>query len=537
MTGLTGGTFKAMINNGSADKLLLSNQLLLNRIEKIKKEKEDKVNQKIKLNYNKLNEYKRELELDNSNVKLINTKIKLVKQTIETLNNTLTIPTIADVNVTHDFFIVNSFKPFVSIGSEYSKSIVSIKPQLGGSCHFSIPNHGDFFSDMCLYIKFSKFHAKNPLNKVRYCDFVGHRLLKNTRMVLDSKLIDQYTSEDYNFHYQYGVPQDKQLAWKKCIGQETEIDAYLTSDPDNHEFREIKRIKNGPQTYKHEQPELEMFIPLLFWFTDPKYAMLSSKIPKLQSFIEFEFEEKHNLTDCNNESLSTGELYKHPDIEECVLYVKHLFVCEEVLNIFIERTGVTLIRLHRTNQTIVNKSYVDVQLDKFKFPTETFYISFRPLENINGENKMDTWYINNKIEQKSITYPVIFGNADTLGQANAYYYKKTGIVDSLSIGGNEICVFDTMPSQFYNAYLPYKHSSSNYMCEDDTGSFLMNFYLDKGLTYQPNGYVNLSKTSDFALSYSSSKISADFPCLLTVSSISINFLLLQKDKLELYYRL
>jgi hypothetical protein len=537
MSGATGGSYSIITNNGPQDKILLASDRLLERINKIKNEKLKKVNTNLDLLYDKFNNLKKELEFSPSNSTIISKKINIIKKQIDILKKTNTMPTIADINTTHNFYLNRIFKPFVSIGTEYSKSIVSIKPQFGGTCKFKIPIYGDFFSDMVLYIKLSAFSAINPVNKVKYCDFLGHRLINNTKMELDGEIIDQYTSEDYNFYYQYSLPLDKQDAWKKCIGQEIPIEAYLTSDPELHEFREVKMIKNGPQTLKKVQPMQELFVPLLFWFTDSKYAMMNNNIPTLQSYIEFDFGTRADMTYCDNVSGDNGKLYVQPTIEECALYVKHIFVCPDILEIFINRTGFSLIRTHRSQQLIVNNSYADVVLDKFKWPTEVFYMSFRPMENLNNENSMETWYLNNKLTLKNVKYPVIFGAADVLGQVDAYYYEKQNIIHSLCMGCNEISIYENISSPFFNAYLPYKHSKTNYMSADDTGSFMMNFYLDTDLTYQPNGYLNLSKTSNLSFSYHSHHISSEFPCQLTVSSKSINFLLLDENKCKLYYTL
>jgi len=537
MSGATGGSFTILVNHGAQDNILLATKKLEERINKIKSDKLNKVNTNLDLLYKKFNKLKIELDNYPSKYDIIMKKINIIKKQIEILNNTNILPTIADINLTHDFYLSRTFKPFVSIGSEYSKSIVSIKPQLGGTCQFKIPIYGDFFSDMVLYIKLTEFNSINALNKVRYCDYLGHRLIQNTKMVLDGETIDEYTCEDYNFYYQYSLPLDKQNAWKKCIGQEVPIEAYITSDPQLHEFREVKMIKNGPQTLKRTQPSLELFIPLLFWFTDSKYALLNHNIPTLQSFIEFNFGTRTDITYCDNVAGDTGKLYNPPTIEECALYVKHIFISPEILDIFINRTGFTLIRTHRSNQLIINNSYGDVQLDKFKWPTEVLYISFRPVENLSSDNSMETWYLNNKLTLTNIKYPVIFGPTDTLGQTDAYYYEKENIIKALCMGCNEINVFEHMSSQFYNAYLPYKHSKTNNMALNDTGSFIMNFYLEDELKYQPNGYLNLSKTSKLTFSYESEIISSDFPCFLNISAKSINFLLLEEKKCKLYYRL
>ena len=43
--------------------------------------------------------------------------------------------------------------------------------------------NGDFFTDMVLYFKLDAFAAKHTANKVRYCDFPGHKIIREVRFV------------------------------------------------------------------------------------------------------------------------------------------------------------------------------------------------------------------------------------------------------------------------------------------------------------------------------------------------------------------
>jgi len=529
----TRGTFELITNNGTPDKLLIAHTKLCQRLELIKAEKIKKVNDNLNLLYDKFNQLKEEINIDPKLSNINNKKIQLIKQQIDILKKTNTSPTISDIELTHDFFLKSTYKPFVSIGSEYSKNIVSIKPQLGGVCSFKIPKYGDFFSDMVLYLKLTEFSAINPVNKVRYCEFPGHRIVNQVKIILNGDIIDRYYTEDYNFYYQYGLPLDKQIGWKKCVGQEIPIEAHLTSDPDVQEFREVKFIKNGPQTLKKTQPPLEMFIPLLFWFTDPKHAM-STKHISLQSYIEVNFGKKDEITACDNIAGDTGLLYVPPKIEESALYIRHLFIEPEIMEIFINRVGFSLIRVHKHKEQIINNSFFDVPVNDFNWPTELFYVAVRPLENLSGANSMDTWYLNNKLTLTNIRYPIIYG-ADIPGIVDASFYQKEKILTNLCLGCEEASIYESISSTFFNAYIPYKYGKSNNMSPSDTDSYLINFHLNDGLQYQPHGYLNLSRTKLFNLSYGSELISGTFPCNLIISSIAINFILLENESCKLYY--
>lgn len=71
-------------------------------------------------------------------------------------------PTLVDLERTHVLFVNAHFKPFAAIGYEYNK----VKPtsgnnQFGGSVQYSIPQFGDFFSDMVVHVRLDQVAASN----------------------------------------------------------------------------------------------------------------------------------------------------------------------------------------------------------------------------------------------------------------------------------------------------------------------------------------------------------------------------------------
>lgn len=61
-------------------------------------------------------------------------------------------PTLVDIERTHVLFVNAHFKPFAALGFEYNKCRTSSGvPQFGSTVQFSIPQFGDFFSDMVIH--------------------------------------------------------------------------------------------------------------------------------------------------------------------------------------------------------------------------------------------------------------------------------------------------------------------------------------------------------------------------------------------------
>ncbi len=234
----TGGCFKLIANDGKADRLIMATEFLNNRIK---------------------------------DIMCLRSKQGFADPT----------PTLMDIERTHILFCNAHFKPFAAHGFEYSKT----RPQtgtavFGGTTQFSIPQFGDFFSDMALHTVIAAAsatagtvpafppyigdanqfndatlsrsddeNAAAPLwtrytyqyvtangsvvntgtaatNYVRYCEFPGERLCKNVRFEVNSNPLDSYYHESLIFHRKFSVPPNKITGWKRLVGQEVPIEGY-----------------------------------------------------------------------------------------------------------------------------------------------------------------------------------------------------------------------------------------------------------------------------------------------------------------------
>ena len=83
------------------------------------------------------------------------------------------------------------------------------------------------------------------------------------------------------------------MAFSNLVNVSGATDKFGTIDnTENDTSRRCGCILNGPQTPKATQPELEMYVPLRFWFNkDPRLAIPSVSIPYGQRFITFKLAE------------------------------------------------------------------------------------------------------------------------------------------------------------------------------------------------------------------------------------------------------
>lgn len=486
----TGGQYQLIANDGPQDILLTANELLTKRLEEIHR---------------------------------LRCKHPAIRDPT---------PTLVDVERTHLLFINSHFKPFVTIGLEYTK----IGPDQGNVTFgqeliYSIPQYGDFFADMVLHFTMTGFQATAG-NQCFCADFIGHRMVQRARFEVNQSFLDQYDYDIYNFHYNFTVTEDRKRSWLRMVGQEVPTPAYLTQSPTD-EYREVKMIVNGYQTPKAAHPVIDLWVPLLFWFNkDARLAIPSLAIPYGQRFIKI--------------LLATPELlfgatpapggYITPVITNADLYINNIFVNPDILDLFIKRIGFALIRVHRYQKNIVNVNQDSIKLDQLKFPVETIYFGCRMQANYAS---LQDWYRFSLVIPQFISYPVSVANPAPpplhLQQfANAEWKQEVRILDTALFQTKGVILYREFPTEFHNKYLPYISAIGAIRSPDQEHMYMATFSFFTGI-YQPSGHINLSRTREFYIQYSSSVLSVIAPGELTVIAVCINFLLIAEGQAALRY--
>lgn len=503
----TAGVFTLITNDGKQDRMLMATQLLNKRLDEVRCQREQ-------AGY-----------LD-------------------------TTPTLIDIEKTHILFMYAHFKPFAAIGFEYDK----VQPKggifnFGQKLRFSIPQFGDFLSDIAFHIRISATNAvvngfaDNSLNgKFRYADFLGHRLLRNVEFTVNGNALDEYDTNIIHNYYEYHVPADKKVGWKRCVGHEVSYEGYC---PDRvRDIRQYNYYGDGPQTLKTNHEAIDMWIPLLFWFNlDPRLAIPSVAIPWGQRFIDITIESLANVM--------FGDPFNTPTIETAELYINNIFVNPEVHDVFIKRVGFNLIRVYRTEKIQLNEPTNQILLNQLKWPTETIYTSIVPREN---RITADRWWRNHVAEDVTVCTPWFLEAPvgppfKQLVSRTTTYTRCIPVMDRISFTAQGIKLYDDNPQNFHANYIPVTFGQSNAIrTPDDCGKMMFPFNLYPG-SYQPSGHINVSRTREFYFEYTantmpravgaralgSSTITNTFPADLQLIAIALNFLLISDGSAVLRY--
>lgn len=336
-------------------------------------------------------------------------------------------PTLVDIEKTHILFVNAHFKPFASLAYEYNKTAVqSGTARLGAGVQFSIPQFGDFFNDMVLHVRLGAVEAlesgywEDPANNpatpspggsanqlIRYVNYLGQALVKQVKFTVNNNPLDEYDNNVINFHQKYFVTPNKQTGWNRLVAQENPKEGYVQVASANGRagrgagVREKVAICDGPQTAKPAHGEIDIWMPLLFWFNkDPRLSVPSVSIPYGQRFIDVVFARKEEILQhlhASNPALDAPAQnpVPDPDITLCELYINNIFVNPEIHDIFIKRIGFSLIRVHRQQSFRESQAANELLLNQFKWPIETIYAGLRPTDNIDTSSTklLEDWNV------------------------------------------------------------------------------------------------------------------------------------------------
>jgi hypothetical protein len=448
-------------------------------------------------------------------------------------------PSLATIEESHILFVNSTYKPFVSMSSKYIKiqPKSGIIPKLGSNLSFTVPIYGEFINDCVLNIKLDGLKTVYNQDKIKYYEMLGHKLLKKSKFSVANNVLDSYSQEKYNINWQYKIKKEKEIGYLRCIGQEVPHLGYLVADPLVDEHREYKWFGDGPQTFKTSHVSVEMWIPLLFWFRNTNSSLPNFLLEHGLTEIDFDLESEENILSYAHYSEQSTVQYISPKISECALYINNIFLLPEINKIFQEKFGTQLIRTTLEQRIVLNKSSDDILLNGLRWPLETIFIGFKP---VNNNNISYGWHRNTIIEEVNVNQPVAVADNNILVNT-AIYLKEINPVDKISLSTQGHELMNNLSSTFYNSYIPYARET-NYKTPKDLGWMMLNFAFYPG-NEQPSGHFNASASRELILHYESAidpnikkaYIRPDNQIELIIIADCINFLIVEGNRAVLRF--
>jgi hypothetical protein len=345
--------------------------------------------------------------------------------------------------------------------------------------------------------------------------------------------------------------------------------------------RDCLHCVDGPQTPKYQQPQIEIWNKLRFWFNDDaRLAIPSVSIPFGQRFITINLAQQNLLVFefpglYIKQTIDSGPVAGPPAIESNArtvkyrpwlsagtvseialtrveLYVNNIFVNPEVHDIFIKRIGFSLIRVYRQHRARSNSDAQDEKLlSQLKWPIEYMFVGLRPVWNIDSKNPQQwrDWHHMAKINDvvcddydfgEGPVVPAPDASAATgftsrIGQVIPNgWAKQLKTVDTLTLTAHGIAIHDNFPEIFFSSYNPFHYGGPAIITPSDEGAMMINFSLYPR-SYQPSGHLNVSRAREFFLSWTTRYVTSSTSADLLAVAIAINFLLITDGSAVLRY--
>lgn len=371
-------------------------------------------------------------------------------------------PNYDDISSSHVMFVKSSYIPSVKVVSEYMKiqpqghTPSSLKRNSGETIKFLLSNTtGHFVSDCALHIKFKEVSPSNGDNLVRYCAYPGMRLIKEAKFTSDTEL-DKYTRDDVIFMHHNEIREDLKPAWNRSLGQENPVN-YLAFSDQGHNY---SQYANGPQTPKSTQGELDLWIPLQFFFSKKvNQSLVCSNSTNTQRTLEFTLDSlKHILMETGADGTSEAETQTIDEVQilNCELYANYLFTNPEIHQVFEandKTRDLRLVQLHQSFAQTLNKQSDDISLaSAFKYPIAWLYAGFRYRNNgpnVVSLDNFDSWFLFGS-PKDDIDVPVV-NEAGNVVTAKAKAVEEFDpIVGKVGVNAENITIAPLLPPTFYS---------------------------------------------------------------------------------------
>jgi hypothetical protein len=204
-----------------------------------------------------------------------------------------------------------------------------------------------------------------------------------------------------------------------------------------------------------------------------------------------------------------------PTFQTLEMYINNLFIDPSLHDIYLERIGFSLTRVHRIQTINISNSDTSNLLPIFKWPLEYMFIGLRPAANASAGYAYDNWY--------KFTYNIpmtgsefaktssVFSTGLTAASSTESYGVQTSIVPTetvsyylqfptisyLEISLQSIPLYSELAADFYNAYLPFQYGNYNITGTSENSSVFIPFNFYPNDNGSPNGHVNLSRSREF----------------------------------------
>ncbi|MCA9330227.1 hypothetical protein KDA11_06260 [Candidatus Saccharibacteria bacterium] len=381
--------------------------------------------------------------------------------------------TIKNITCSHDFHFVRYMKPAVMSSNAYNKSqpVGGVTLARGRTTKVDITVKIDpstsFLTDAGLYIKV-KAPAPVTLDtgaqvRWRWCDYPGVRLIHHASCKYTQSDVDEYFYYDIMNETAVMTDVNTREAWNRCVGQDTgtrgKLYNYVSSADQSMLFFK------GYQTLKTQQDDLELFIPLrFFWNKKIEDAFMATNLDFEQMEITLQLADLADMVEGIVDPVPPFEVVTEPtvytdlqslEINKLELWTNNIIVDECVHAVLQSREIYNIITIRKQFRTERFEDIKSINLDPFRFLVEDIIIHVACKDQMSG---METWWRDGCAEKSSVCGIAVLPQpvGEPIIVTRPYVgYSYTPIIKSASFTTKGTDVTNMMERRFFEDYIPF----------------------------------------------------------------------------------
>lgn len=450
-------------------------------------------------------------------------------------------PDLEDITITHNMFVTKEYKPFAPIAFIYSKA--QRQPgnlSFGNSLHFTTQYGGSFIGDIFANIQLSTCNSADSAlpnsvarDMIRYCKLPGARLIKKCDLLFNNVVSSSFNRMNMIHYLNHELPKQKLPRFFNMLGNEKLYEGELNARPGFTEYRSIKKYGTGAQTFKTQQNVLNIYYPLIFWFTTNSEEVLVNRVADKIS-VKLDLEDVDKMI----EKLATGTNgpITYPTVDVMDVWYKDIFVSHQVYDIYVATKKYQVISTWRFQEFDLAKSSDTLLLVSQDWPIERLYFSYIPTST---DNNMQNWYKGYVLTSTDI--PEFTSVLDTTPLPPATYYldtqlsrvyKETLPINLLTIKTASITYYDKIFAEFFTNY---ETDFNDRLSTGESGSMVVNFDYKPNTKGTSSGYSSTSNNTDFNFEYAGTYFSTINTGKLHVSVKVLDCVVIDTKILEIRY--
>jgi hypothetical protein len=282
-------------------------------------------------------------------------------------------------------FFKSVFRRHTNFAIESRKLNFSSKPNFGDDVNCRIPRGPDLLYKLYLYVELPEISvtiSQNEYKAFRWLNWLGHSLVKNSKISIGQTEIDEQDGEWLHIWNELSQKEGKKSAYAEMIG----------NTPELTQIHSVKGISSTDQTITLIDSK-NLYIPLQFWFCkNPGQALPIIALEKSDIMVDIEFEKLEELIWASHQNTSeirhkskTDIFSPKPSLKNAYIYADYVYLDSDERKRFLNNRHEYLIekvQTRGTSLTTPNNTTHKVELN-FSNPVKELIWRIRPTSFVN----------------------------------------------------------------------------------------------------------------------------------------------------------